>query len=276
MKNLRTLLISILILVFFASAFGANKQESEALKSHQHTDCHYYLHRLAKSILRKVSTGVVNYPQIEELLNPNYTYHKQMGGPAKLIHGTYIEGSTVGGGVQPHYYVDYKHTALREILSFAKKLKERGLSDHEKIDLLRNRLIDLMPKYRPYDLTYLVLLARLRKNKIPANLGVYAENGCGVCRERAIIFHMVLIEAGVDTRFLYVKVKRTRKNKWIFEDHAILLFNEETRVTVLDPYFPSIHGKEFSEFKSGIMINQVEGYQLIEPTPYPRFFTPTK
>ncbi len=166
-------------------------------------------------------------------------YRQVSGRSVRLNHGSIIEGSVDFGGLQPNYVIDLQHPRLKALLSQARALNVSGKSLEDKV----NGVVALVQKtltQGAYDApAYLKLLADNRQQRTNVTLGDYLMQGAGVCRENALLTHLALLEAGVDSEYLYCQAAQGGRA----EDHAVALaVDEHGRKIVVDSYNRNFHG----------------------------------
>lgn len=164
-------------------------------------------------------------------------YKQVSGRGVRLNHGAVVEGSVDFGGLQPNYVIDLQHPRLAALLTAARGL--RGKDWHERIHgvvaLVQKTLTD-----GAYDApAYLKLMSEHRSKRINITLGDYLMGGAGVCRENALLTHLALLEADVDSEYLYCHAAQGGRA----EDHAVALaVDDRGRKVVVDSYNRNFHG----------------------------------
>jgi hypothetical protein len=171
--------------------------------------------------------------------NNSVVYKSVSGRGVRLNHGAVIEGSVDFGGLQPNYVIDLKHPRLQRLLGAARSLNAPTLSFEHRI----REVVDLVQRtltQGAYDAPgYLHLLNTNRSTRTNITLGDYLTQGVGVCRENALLTHLALLEAGVDSEYLYCSATQGG----IAEDHAVALaVDEQGRKVVVDSYNRNFHG----------------------------------
>ncbi len=171
--------------------------------------------------------------------NKSVVYKSVSGRGVRLNHGSVIEGSVDFGGLQPNYVVDLKHPRLQKLLGEARALNVagKGFEDrvHGVVALVQKTLTE-----GAYDApAYLKLLADNRTRRTNITLGDYLTGGAGVCRENALLTHLALLEAGVDSEYLYCAATQGAGT----EDHAVAVaVNDRGQKVVVDSYNRNFHG----------------------------------
>ncbi|MDP2345069.1 MAG: transglutaminase-like domain-containing protein [Deltaproteobacteria bacterium] len=166
-------------------------------------------------------------------------YRQESGRGVRLNHGSIIEGSVDFGGMQPNYVVDLLHPRLKAMLGEARALNVAGKSLEDKV----NGVVALVQKtltQGAYDApAYLKLMAENRQQRTNITLGDYLMHGAGVCRENALLTHLALLEAGVESEYLYCQAAQGGRS----EDHAVAVaVDDKGRKIVVDSYNRNFHG----------------------------------
>ncbi len=164
--------------------------------------------------------------------------YKQVSGRAvRLNHGSVVEGSVDFGGLQPNYVIDLQHKRLAALLASARGLRGKDWADRVQgvVALVQKTLTD-----GAYDApAYLKLLSEHRNQRINITLGDYLTGGAGVCRENALLTHLALLEANIDSEYLYCQATQGGRP----EDHAVALAVDDAgRKFVVDSYNRNFHG----------------------------------
>lgn len=164
-------------------------------------------------------------------------YKQVSGRPVRLNHGAVIEGSVDFGGLQPNYVIDLQHPRLAALLAAARGLRGKDWADRVQgvVALVQKTLTE-----GAYDApSYLKLLSEHRNQRINITLGDYLMGGAGVCRENALLTHLALLEANVDSEYLYCQAAQGGRA----EDHAVALAVDDAgRKFVVDSYNRNFHG----------------------------------
>lgn len=164
-------------------------------------------------------------------------YKQVSGRGARLNHGTVVEGSVDFGGLQPNYVIDLKHPRLQQLLTAARALDGKPFVDKV------NGVVALVQKTLTegaYDApAYLKLLKDTRGRRSNITLGDYLTSGAGVCRENALLTHLALLEAGVESEYLYCQASQGGAA----EDHAVAVaVDDKGQKVVVDSYNRNFHG----------------------------------
>jgi hypothetical protein len=171
--------------------------------------------------------------------NKSVVYKAVSGRGVRLNHGSVVEGSVDFGGLQPNYVIDLKHPKLTRLLGAARALNVPGATFATKVNgavaLVRKTLTE-----GAYDApAYLKLLADNRNSRTNITLGDYLTSGAGVCRENALLTHLALTEAGVESTYLYCHAQQGANR----EDHAVATaVDSKGRSVVVDSYNRNFHG----------------------------------
>ncbi len=171
--------------------------------------------------------------------NKSVVYKAVSGRGVRLNHGSVVEGSVDFGGLQPNYVIDLKHPKLAALLGAARALNTPKAKFADKV----NGVVALVKKTLregAYDApAYLKLLADNRTSRTNITLGDYLTHGAGVCRENALLTHLALTEAGVESSYLYCHAQQGAHR----EDHAVAVaVDAKGRSVVVDSYNRNFHG----------------------------------
>jgi hypothetical protein len=171
-------------------------------------------------------------------------YRRVSGRPVSLVHGSMVEGSLPFGGIQPNYVIDLKHPALQPMFAQIRALQYRPMPMWEKVDAVMEVVRKTLSRKAYRSPPYLRLLAQHRRAGTHVSLGEYADQRCGVCREHALLTHLALQQAGVKTKYAYVKATQGDR----VEDHAIVTIHHGGQVWVLDSYNRNFNGGRVEDF----------------------------
>jgi len=161
-----------------------------------------------------------------------------------LEHGQRVEGSQGHGGLQPDYLIDLEHPSLAAPLRRAAEIGRSKRSVLEKAEAISTYVRERVLLGRAYDEpVYLSLLSRYRKRGQPVPIGEYARVGAGVCRENAMLVHLMLERAGIDSRYLYVQ----SEVNGFQEDHAVVLVRQGRTTWMVDSFNPLFQGRRVKD-----------------------------
>jgi hypothetical protein len=203
------------------------------------------------------NAGRVKAKELEAIAKaklPGVVYRKVNGGPVELFHGSLVEGSIDRRGIQPHYVVDLFEPRITTFLSAARALRKSVPDFHARCDAVR-ALVSRSMRVKGYSAdVYLGMLGRARQRRHNVTLGEYLRISAGVCREHALLAHLALREAGIHTRYLYVRAVNPEGQD--VEDHAIALAfdgaeartDDLSNAWIVDAYNPMFHGKRLPKF----------------------------
>ncbi|MGZ6441749.1 MAG: hypothetical protein ACXWRU_16945 [Pseudobdellovibrionaceae bacterium] len=179
----------------------------------------------------------------------------ESGGFIDLSLGSYIEGSTKFGGIQPDYLLD-AHPDLISFLNEVKKaattstmirwLEKLGLEKQvriKKIELVTALIQKALPLRDYGSKPYLEILEEHRLKGVEISLGSYLACEAGVCRENALLTHLALKAVGIPNKFVYVQVQTKSRR----EDHAIVVIEDNREKWIVDPYNRTYHGKNLED-----------------------------
>lgn len=195
--------------------------------------------------------------QVVDFQMPGVPYRRVDGGPVELFHGSILEGSIDHGGIQPHYIVDLEDPRIAALMKQARGIRDQGLDFHERCAAVRTLVDDVLSGKKYDEPAYLSLLKNARKGRKNVTPGDYIDVKAGVCREHAMLTHLALREAGVETRYLYVKVKDPSGKET--EDHAVALAfdaggyeawgqGDPSKAWIVDAYNPMFDGRRLGSF----------------------------
>jgi hypothetical protein len=212
----------------------------------------------------------------------NANFQKVSGKPVALTHGSVVEGSTSHGGIQPNYVIDLAHPAFKKILAQVRALQYRPIEFWDKVETVMNIVAKTLKDKEYQSTPYIRMLSKSRKEGKNVSLGDYLFHHCGVCREHALLTHMVLQQAGIKTKYTYVKASQGEDT----EDHAIVTIHHGGEVWVLDAYNDNFNGGRFKDFvKPGGSRPSDPRLPFAQPyiygcsfkvNPYPTYWIPNK
>lgn len=171
-------------------------------------------------------------------------YVAQQGGFVDLGDGAYVQGSVSFGGIQPDYSIDLSDENLQQFiqrvqtfvnsssrLRFLKWTGQKQKAQKETIEIVTALIRKALP-FNEYDSKpYLKLLAEHRLKDQDISLGSYLTCKAGVCRENALLTHLVLKAVGIANNYVYLKI-RTENS---LEDHAVVVIQDKFGRWIVDP-----------------------------------------
>lgn len=164
---------------------------------------------------------------------------------------TIVEGSLSHGGIQPDYLVSKQDKELKPVLTQARKIGDLKLSYWHKVDAIRTLVQKALPA-GDYDNTkYLKVVGKYAKLGKPIPLGEYVKVGAGVCRENAMLLHLALSEAGINSDVAYVNAGQEHHS----EDHGlVVLRGKQGAGWTVDSYNENFNGVRFAKLltKAGV------------------------
>lgn len=187
--------------------------------------------------------------------NPD-DYVQAAGGFVDLPRGSYVEGSSKFGGIQPDYKIaddpdlDRFLAQVQKAVSQSKKIKLfemlrlKNKVRTEKIAIVTDLVRAALPHYHYESEPYLEVVEKYRRDGIDITLGSYLQCKAGVCRENALLTHFALKAAGVPNKVGYVHAARDASSS---EDHAIVIVQKKGEPAIVDPYNDYFHGRKLSE-----------------------------
>ncbi|AZZ37467.1 hypothetical protein CIK05_11905 [Bdellovibrio sp. qaytius] len=183
----------------------------------------------------------------------------QNGGFVDLPLGSFVEGSSRFGGLQPDYQIDDNPELLQFLESvkkaanmspkiawwnvFARFKQKPELSHSSKIELVTAMIQNALPNYSYDSAPYLKVLAEHRAQNIDINLATYLKCQAGVCREHALLTHLALKAVGIQNQFVYIHARVETSH----EDHALVVIEQDGEKWIVDPYNPAFHGRSFND-----------------------------
>lgn len=178
-------------------------------------------------------------------------YDVVAGGPIDIPNGSFVEGSSRFGGIQPDYYIDIHSPEFAPLLKKAGELRESNLPLWDKVNELSNTIREkVLPKRDYHDPSYRALLSETLSKKQDVPLSKYVNVGAGVCRENAFLLHLLLKEAGIPNKFVYAHVQVINNGIKRAEDHAFTVVNYQNELWIADSYNRWFHGYKFSDVMS--------------------------
>lgn len=202
---------------------------------------------------------VTRLEAVDAVKRPGVPYRVVRGGPVELFHGSIVEGSIDHKGLQPHYVVDLQDPRVDKILKTARALRDEALDFHQRCAAVREVVAGSLKGKKYDDHGYLGLLQNARRARQNVRPGDYVDIDAGVCREHAMLTHLALREAGVESRYLYARVRSADGAQ--DEDHAVALaFDAEawdryghdrdvSKAWVVDAYNGVFDGRRVESFQ---------------------------
>jgi len=228
--------------------------------------------------------------RLNQLLAEDQKFTLINGGKAKhLPNGTIVEGSIIKGGIQPHYIIDISNPVFTPYLQFADKVKASPLKFWEKIDVINDVIRTRIFTRTDYDdPKYIKLLAKFRNAKKDIPLSAYVKCGAGVCRENALVAHVLLERAGIPNTHIYATIERkaaTGPYYEIVEDHAFVIIKHQGQDWAVDPYYIGFNGYLLKDLmrargvitkgtKSPIAVDHVEFRRILKINDFPKALVP--
>lgn len=213
-----------------------------------------------------------------------------------IPNGAIVEGSVRYSGLQPDYILDTDSAEFNELWVWADEIRtNKSLSVVEKVNILINRVRNALSEHRTYtDPVYIDLLNEYRKKAQPIPLSQYIARRVGVCRENALLLHLVLKRAGIPNSHVYAKTDVTYSDGQVplpeghpGFDHAFVVFTYKGERWIADSYFTQFNGYSFDEFmenqgqkltysnrKLPFAEPQFRGRAILGLNSYPQFITP--
>ncbi len=164
-----------------------------------------------------------------------------------------VEGSSEYGGIQPDYEIDSDAAEMKRILSYARALKSKSMTQWQRIDKISKYIKRYVLPKRDYDQPEYVELVKehTAKGKV-VPLSSYIKCKAGVCREYSMLTHLMLNEAGIPSFHAYAKIRRASNTDEydIVEDHGFVVVRIRGKDWVVDPYYWGFHGFNLNDLMS--------------------------
>ncbi|WP_155897246.1 arylamine N-acetyltransferase [Bacteriovorax sp. BSW11_IV] len=208
-----------------------------------------------------------------------------------IPNGSYVEGSSTHGGAQPDYYMDLEDPIVKTYREKAKELgKMRNLSFWDKIDEITNIIADSALIGREYDdKNHKSVSKKYLKKDGNVPFSEYLYCSAGVCREYALLAHILLKEAGIENTHMYATIHR-KSNYYDYdfeEDHAFNVVKYKGEEWVVDTYYVGFNGYRLKDLMSKKGITEkskmapvaeehIEFRRIVEINNYPRVWIPKK
>lgn len=168
------------------------------------------------------------------------------GGMVNIPPGSFVEGSSRYGGIQPDYYIDYDSPEMKEVIEFGDSLYQQKLPIWTRVQKVINYVQKRFPRGDYDDPGYLKTSNTYRRLNQNVPLSKYLVCGAGVCREHALVTHFVLKAAGIPNHHVYAKVSQAGH----VEDHAFTVIEVEGKKWVVDPYNSNFNGTSLKDLMS--------------------------
>ncbi len=154
--------------------------------------------------------------------------------------------------MQPDYYIDENSREIKLILDYGKRVSTEEGTIWEKISRLHTFVNEQLRK-KEYDAPeYVATAKRYRETGGNVPLSEYLVCGACVCREHALITHLLLKAAGIQNFYVYAQIRRSSRydNFDITEDHAFTVIKVAGRYWVVDFYYWGFHGFQLEDLMS--------------------------
>lgn len=212
-------------------------------------------------------------------------YIQTLGSYIKLIpEGSVVQGSAAFGGIQPDYVIDFESSEFDNLRSYVDRVKlDPKLNLIKQVFLIRNAVSSLLEKKLYSDKSNYLLAQMYKEDGQDIPLSEYSRYRTGVCREHALILHQALVRLGVDSHFVYAKIKReTAEREMITEDHGFVTIKYNNKEWVIDAYFSAFHGFSMEDLVSGasrparlVGVPEHSGFrQILHINDYPKIWIP--
>lgn len=170
-----------------------------------------------------------------------------------------IEGSVAYKGLQPDYYISAEDVTLMKFLDSVQKEAE-GFSDPiDKISFAIEKVKETFGHTAYNNPKYLELLRRHRESQSPITIGAYIEAGVGVCREHALLIHLILSRLGLNPTFIYAQTLPSLARKYAGTvDHAFNVVRFNGQNYIVDSYLERYNGLRLEDLQKGILFFKSE------------------
>ncbi len=162
---------------------------------------------------------------------------------SRIYPNAIVEGSARAGGMQPDYILDWDSPVFKELKDSSHL---SGLSADEKIARIASYVSQMMPGWPTRDPRYLELIKRYRESGRRIPISEYVKTRVGVCREKALITHLALREAGFDAEYVYASMSAKGLPGKV-EDHAMNVVTWNGERVIVDSYDLAFSGRKLSD-----------------------------
>lgn len=160
----------------------------------------------------------------------------------QLPNNSVVEGSLRFGGLQPDYIIDRDHPDMKILIKVVKSMTSETDDFWTKVGVVTEFVKEtILPKSDYDDADYLALLERYRSSGADIPLSEYVSCKAGVCRESALITHILLDEIGIENFHLYVHIQQYARFVEP-EDHALIIVKHGDELWTVDSYNSNFNG----------------------------------
>lgn len=168
--------------------------------------------------------------------------------------GDIVEGSTSNGGLQPDYLIDLNAPGWRPLFAECDRIRKSDRSFWEKVESISILIGSQVFDGRSYtDERYQLLMKKHRDNASIVPLSSYLKCAAGVCREHALVTHILLKRAGIPNSYVYALTQVSDPHTDAYfpaEDHAFVIVDHEGEKWTVDAYNRDYDGFLFDELVS--------------------------
>ncbi len=192
------------------------------------------------------------------------------GGWIDLRDGSWIEGSSRYGGIQPDLRIDLADPVFQPLLREARRIGHSPLAFWEKV----RRICALVERTLPDKRN-----RALGDGFAEVPLSAYVKAGLGDCRQYSLLTHFLLKAAGIGNRYGYV-AEDVEGRRY---DHAIVGIQRQGELWLVDAYEDTFHGNRWPDAIAGLAAGQARvfepaalspGARILAMLPYPRYAVP--
>ncbi|MDD0852030.1 hypothetical protein HBN50_02935 [Halobacteriovorax sp. GB3] len=217
------------------------------------------------------------------------SYHQVDGGSIENIpNNSVVEGSLAYDGMQPNYIIDLDTPLLKQYLNEAKLIGEEESDFWTKISKISDLVSKKALRERDYDSPSYINLTRYYKDsELDIPLSEYIDCSVGVCREHALLIHLLLNSAGIKNKHTYAEIRRVNnaEDYNIVENHGFVTVEHKGKTWVVDSYYKGFNGYLLNDLLSenGITIQSekapiakelIDFRRIIKIHDYPKVWIP--
>ena len=159
-----------------------------------------------------------------------------------------VEGSAQHSGIQPDYFLDTDASEFEPLLKIADQIGQSSQSIPDKVASVIIEVRKIFRHHQYHDPVYLNLAEHYRARGAMIPLSQYISCGAGVCRENALLMHILLTRAGIANSHVYAKVAVDYGAGPVKpEDHGFVVFEYQGERWIADSYYKQFNGYSFDE-----------------------------
>lgn len=168
-----------------------------------------------------------------------------------LPNNSILEGSASHGGIQPDYIIDREHPDIQAIIKVIKEATSKTEDFWKKVEIITHFVkTDVLPEGEYDNPRYRKLVKEYKEAGVDIPLSAFISCRAGVCRESAMITHILLDEIGIENFYLYVRVK-TIADFFEPEDHALIGLKYKGEVWTVDSFNENFNGFLLEDLLAG-------------------------